>query len=81
LTSPDAAWQQARERFAAIAPLLDRIPARKDVELRSLEIGRHPATLYRWIHLWRSGLTLYLLGEPRILTRMRATAGWPQCID
>jgi hypothetical protein len=39
-TIPDAAWQQARERFSAIAPLLDRIPARKDVELRSKEIGR-----------------------------------------
>jgi hypothetical protein len=65
-TIPDAAWQQARERFAAIAPLLDRIPARKDVELRSKEIGRHPATLYRWIHLWRSGLvcpTAWVQGE------------------
>lgn len=65
-TIPDGSWQQARERFAAIAPLLDRMPTRKDVELRAREVERNPTTLYRWLHLWRAGQTLSaLVPRPR----------------
>lgn len=40
----------AKERLKAIQPLLD-MPrfGRKDVEARAAEVGKGPATLYRWI--------------------------------
>ena len=46
----DAAWQSARERFALIQPLLDASTStRAQVHARAASIGRHPATLYRWV--------------------------------
>jgi putative transposase len=46
----DNDWHRVRERFAAIQPLLDD-PActREKVRARAASVGRHPATLYRWL--------------------------------
>lgn len=52
-------WKRARLRLEAIAPLLKSIPlSRLAVEVRAKEIGKSPATIYRWIDLWRRGETV-----------------------
>jgi len=59
---PDSSWRRASERMEAIRPLLeimgDGPASRESVEGRAREIGRHPATLYRWLALWWTGETL-----------------------
>lgn len=56
---PASSWRRASERMEAIRPLLeimgDEPASREAVERRANEIGRHPATLYRWLALWRTG--------------------------
>jgi putative transposase len=47
-------WQRARERFAIIQPLLDDPDCTRDkVHARAESVGRHPATLYRWLQYYR----------------------------
>jgi putative transposase len=50
----DKDWQRARERFAIIQPLLDDPDCtREKVQARAASVGRHPATLYRWLQYYR----------------------------
>src|SRR5260370_9691303 len=52
-------WHCARQRMEAIAPLLKSNSfSRHAVQVRATEIGKSPATLYRWFELWRRGETL-----------------------
>jgi putative transposase len=50
----DADWQRACERFEMIRPLLETPDCtRVLVHAQAASIGRHPATLYRWIQQYR----------------------------
>ena len=50
----DKDWQRARERFAIIQPLVDDPDCTRDkVHARAVSVGRHPATLYRWLQSYR----------------------------
>src|SRR5712692_2217404 len=50
----DHDWQRARERLAIIQPLLDDPDCtRAKVQARAESVGRHPATLYRWLQYYR----------------------------
>jgi putative transposase len=52
----DEDWHRVRDRFAAIQPLLDDPDCtREKVRARAESVGRHPATLYRWLHDYRHG--------------------------
>ena len=52
----DKDWHRVRERFAAIQPLLDDPDCtREKVRARAESVGRHPATLYRWLQDYRHG--------------------------
>ena len=52
----DKDWHRIRERFAAIEPLLDDPDCTRDkVRARAEAVGRHPATLYRWLQDYRYG--------------------------
>jgi len=52
----DEDWHRVRDRFAAIQPLLDDLDCtREKVRARAESVGRHPATLYRWLHDYRHG--------------------------
>lgn len=52
----DQDWHRVRERFAAIQPLLDDPDCtREKVRTRAESVGRHPATLYRWLQDYRHG--------------------------
>lgn len=52
----DRDWQQAHERFEIIRPLLDDPDcARAKVQAQAVSVGRHPATLYRWLEQYRRG--------------------------
>ncbi len=47
-------WQRARERFAIIQPFLDDPDCTRDkIHARAASVGRHPATLYRWLQYYR----------------------------
>jgi putative transposase len=49
-------WQRAHERFEIIRPLLDEPDCtRAKVRARAESVGRHPATLYRWLEQYRRG--------------------------
>jgi putative transposase len=63
----DAAWQSARERFAIIQPLLEESAStRVQVHARAASVGRHPATLYRWLQQYRhSGRLSSLVPDKR----------------
>ncbi len=55
----DERWKRARLRLEAIAPLLQCNPlSRRAVETRAKDVGKSPATIYRWIDLWRRGETV-----------------------
>ena len=50
----DADWQRACERFAMIRPLLETPDCtRVLVHAQAESVGRHPATLYRWVQQYR----------------------------
>lgn len=50
----DADWQRACERFEMIRPLLEAPDCtRVLVHAQAEAVGRHPATLYRWIQQYR----------------------------
>jgi putative transposase len=50
----DKDWQRAHARFAIIQPLLDDPDCTRDkVHARAASVGRHPATLYRWLQYSR----------------------------
>lgn len=52
----DRDWQQAHERFEIIRPLLDDPDcSRAKVQAQAESVGRHPATLYRWLEQYRRG--------------------------
>jgi putative transposase len=52
----DQDWQRAHERFEIIRPLLDGPDCpRAKVRARAESVGRHPATLYRWLEQYRRG--------------------------
>lgn len=52
----DQDWRQAHERFEIIRPLLDDHDCtRAKVQARAESVGRHPATLYRWLEQYRRG--------------------------
>jgi putative transposase len=52
----DQDWQQAHERFEIIRPLLDDPECtRAKVQAQAESVGRHPATLYRWLEQYRRG--------------------------
>lgn len=52
----DKDWHRVRERLAAIEPLLDDPDCtREKVRARAESVGRHPATLYRWLQDYRYG--------------------------
>lgn len=52
----DKDWDRVRTRFAAIQPLVDdRDCTREKVRARAESVGRHPATLYRWLQDYRHG--------------------------
>ena len=52
----DQDWQQAHERFEIIRPLLnDSDCTRAKVQAQAESVGRHPATLYRWLEQYRRG--------------------------
>jgi putative transposase len=52
----DKDWRRVRERFAAIESLLDDPDCtRQKVRARAESVGRHPATLYRWLQDYRDG--------------------------
>ncbi len=58
----DKDWHRVRERFAAIQPLLDDPDCtREKVRARAESVGRHPATLYRWLQDYRHGSRLSIL--------------------
>jgi putative transposase len=50
----EADWQRACERFAMIRPLLETPDCtRVLVHAQAESVGRHPATLYRWLQQYR----------------------------
>ena len=50
----DADWQRACERFEMIRPLLETPDCpRVLVHAQAESVGRHPATLYRWVQQYR----------------------------
>jgi putative transposase len=62
----DKDWQRARERFAIIEPLLDDSDCtREKVQERAEAVGRHPATLYRWLQDYRGNGQLSTLAPSR----------------
>jgi len=63
----DEDWKEARRRYAAIAPLVDRrIIGRDDAVKRAEEVGIDVATLYRWLKRYRSvGSVLALIPQKR----------------
>jgi putative transposase len=61
-TIGEAAWTQARQRLAAIAPILGtESSSPQAVRARAAELGLHQATLYRWIKAYTAGGTLQSL--------------------
>ena len=49
---PEDAWQKAVKRFKMLKPLLDMDPAKRTLEKVhkiANALGKHPATIYRWI--------------------------------
>lgn len=63
----DRDWDLAVERLEAIRPLLD-LPNRSanDVQRRADELGKAPATLYRWMQRFEEvGLVSSLMRKPR----------------
>ncbi|MBF9221773.1 Mu transposase C-terminal domain-containing protein [Hymenobacter ruricola] len=49
---PEATLQKARTKLAILAPLLEGPRTQQRVEAVARQHGRHPATLYRWLHAY-----------------------------
>ncbi len=50
----DEDWQRACERFAIIRPLLEAPDCTRElVHAQAESVGRHPATVYRWLQQYR----------------------------
>ncbi|PCI19156.1 MAG: transposase [Piscirickettsiaceae bacterium] len=56
----DAGWKTIERRFSAIEPLIGGA-TRKEVEKRSVEIGKHYTTLYRWLKKYKSMAVMTVL--------------------
>ena len=75
-------WQRACERFEMIQPLLEAPDCtRVLVDARAEAVGRHPATLYRWLQQYRRSGRLSTLvpakrgvrsGQPRLALDVEA---------
>lgn len=62
----DRDWQQAHERFEIIRPLLDDPDCtRAKVQAQAESVGRHPATLYRWLEQYRRGGRVSMLAPTK----------------
>jgi putative transposase len=61
---PENSWQTAVEKFKALRPLLEMDEAKRTraaVTKTAHAIGKHPATIYRWIHQYKSSERLSVL--------------------
>jgi putative transposase len=71
VTITDHDWQRTYERFEIIRSLLDDPDCtRAKVRARAASVGRHPATLYRWLEQYRR--------EGRVSTLVPAKRGMDQ---
>lgn len=62
----DHEWRQAHERFEMIRPLLDDPDCtRAKVQAQAESVGRHPATLYRWLEQYRRGGRVSMLAPTK----------------
>lgn len=65
----DEDWRIAQKRFAAISPLVDRhlgAMQHEIVQRRAVELGLHPATLYRWLKRYNAyGTVIALIPHKR----------------
>ena len=62
----DRDWRQAHERFEIIRPLLDDPDCtRAKVQAQAESVGRHPATLYRWLEQYRRGGRVSMLAPTK----------------
>jgi putative transposase len=62
----DQEWRQAHERFEIIRPLLDDPDCtRAKVQAQAESVGRHPATLYRWLEQYRRGGRVSMLAPTK----------------
>lgn len=58
----DKDWKIASDRYAAIQPLLGNgSGGRAEIEARAKEVGKSPATLYRWLVRYKSTQTVAAL--------------------
>jgi hypothetical protein len=74
---PEEAWTIARQRFEAIEPLLAPGASSLDaVAERAKTVGKHRATLYRWLNTWlKSGTLIALLpNQPGAATGQKRLA-------
>ena len=61
---PESSWQTAVEKFKALSPLLEMNEAKRTraaVIKTARAIGKHPATIYRWIQQYKSSERLSVL--------------------
>lgn len=74
---PEEAWAVAQQRYVAIEPLLaPGASSVKAVAERAKTMGKHRATLYRWLNSWlKSGtLTALLPNQPGAVTGQKRLA-------
>ena len=72
----EASLAEAKRRFAIIKPLLDQTSRLTEaVEAAAKAIGVHPATLFRWIKLYRDG------GQLSHLAPLRRNRAMPTKLD